>query len=149
MQRKGCSTVLTGAFLLTHLCSCSPPPCLHLRAIELANSIEETEPLQPLPRIDHTPQFQLELSQYYYGLSLHQLGEFRRAAHVLCACQSPEAFFLRCYSLYLVRPPLPPSIALGLPPPPPSSSFTTKHAHMHISVHTREISILLVWFTLN
>jgi anaphase-promoting complex subunit 8 len=73
------------------------------RAIELASSIEDEGgesiggPLQP----SHSPQFQEELCSYYYALSLHRLGEFRRAAHTLTNCHSQEACFLRCYSLYL------------------------------------------------
>ena len=77
--------------------SLRPPP----RAIELANSLDDEGGVEVVPPT-HSPQLRGELTQYYHGLSLHRLGEFRRAAHVLADCLSPEAFFLRCYALYLV-----------------------------------------------
>lgn len=73
-------------------------PC---RAIELASSIED-DGAPDLLSPSRSPQFQAELCQYYYALSLHRLGEYQRAAHTLEHCNSPEAFFLHCYSLYLV-----------------------------------------------
>ena len=78
----------------------SHPLC---RAIELASGIEDDAEVAGAPEApSRSPQLQAELCQYYYAQSLHRLGEYRRAAHALASCQSPEAFFLRCYSLYLV-----------------------------------------------
>ena len=87
--------------------SLAPNPTLDpLRAIELANSVGEDGGLVGETRLSHSQQLlRGELCQYYHGLSLHRLGEFRRAAHALTSCNSPEAFFLRCYSLYLVSGP--------------------------------------------
>jgi anaphase-promoting complex subunit 8 len=72
-------------------------------AIELANSIEvEDQGVGgTVQATEHSAQFQAELCRHHYALSLHQLGEFRRAAHALAGCCSPEASFLRCYALYL------------------------------------------------
>ncbi|CAI8009131.1 Cell division cycle protein 23 homolog, partial [Geodia barretti] len=71
-------------------------------AIELASGIEDDAEVAGAPEApSRSPQLQAELCQYYYAQSLHRLGEYRRAAHALASCQSPEAFFLRCYSLYL------------------------------------------------
>jgi len=75
--------------------------CVH-RAIELANSIETDQPLS-IPPSSPSPVFLQEYVQYHLGKSLYDLREFRHAAHALRACKSDEAFFLRCYCLYLVR----------------------------------------------
>lgn len=71
------------------------------RAVELANSIKTAHPV-PLPPLPHSPLFTSECSQYHLAKSLYDLREFRRAAHTLREGKSDEAFFLRCYCLYLV-----------------------------------------------
>lgn len=74
-------------------------PCF--RAIELANGIATVE--QPVvPEIHRSSLFHAESIRYYMGKSLFDLREFRRAAHALSDCKCDEAFFLRCYSLFLV-----------------------------------------------
>ena len=71
------------------------------RAVELANSLETSDPVS-LPQVEHSSEFLHEFSTYWMGKSLFDLREYRRAAHALRQCTSSEAFFLRCYSLYLV-----------------------------------------------
>ena len=71
------------------------------RAVELANSLETSDPVS-LPQLEHSSEFLREFSTFWMGKSLFDLREYRRAAHALRQCTSSEAFFLRCYSLYLV-----------------------------------------------
>ena len=71
------------------------------RAVELANSLETSDPVA-VPQLEHSSEFLREFSTYWMGKSLFDLREYRRAAHALRQCTSSEAFFLRCYSLYLV-----------------------------------------------
>ena len=71
------------------------------RAIELANSLQVSEAMA-LPQVEHSSEFVSEFSVYWMGKSLFDLREYRRAAHALRLCKSDEAFFLKCYSLYLV-----------------------------------------------
>ena len=72
------------------------------RAVELANSLETSDPVS-IPQLEHSSEFLHEFSAYWMGKSLFDLREYRRAAHSLGQCKSSEAFFLRCYSLYLVN----------------------------------------------
>lgn len=55
-----------------------------------------------MPQLEHSPDFIKEFSVYWMAKSLFDLREYRRAAHALRLCKSDEAFFLKCYSLYLV-----------------------------------------------
>ena len=71
------------------------------RAIELANSLQVSEAVAT-PQVEHSSDFVSEFSVYWMGKSLFDLREYRRAAHALRLCKSDEAFFLKCYSLYLV-----------------------------------------------
>lgn len=88
--------------LLSCFRECSEKGLIHAAnwAIELANSVVTTE--QPVvPEVCRSSQFYAESIRYYLGKSLFDLREFKRAAHTLNDCKSDEAFFLRCYSLYL------------------------------------------------
>ena len=69
--------------------------------IELSNSIGAQ--CDSLVAPTHSAGFAQESGRYYVAKSLYDLREFRRAAHALQNCQSDEAFFLRNYSLYMVR----------------------------------------------
>ena len=71
------------------------------RAIELANSLQVSEAVA-IPQVEHSSDFVSEFSVYWMGKSLFDLREYRRVAHALRLCKSDEAFFLKCYSLYLV-----------------------------------------------
>ena len=72
------------------------------RAIELANSLETGDETVSVPQLEHSSPFLGEFSVYWMAKSLFDLREYRRAAHALRECKSSEAFFLKCYSLYLV-----------------------------------------------
>lgn len=75
---------------------------LHYRAVELANSIE-TDQLCSIPRIPRSDEFVAEFATFSIAKSLFDLKEYRRASHSLKDCHSHEAFFLKCYCLYLVH----------------------------------------------
>ena len=108
--QRGASRILpTGTKIIIHLWnipwillnffSCD---LLINRAVELANSLETSDPVS-IPQLEHSSEFLHEFSTYWMGKSLFDLREYRRAAHSLGQCKSSEAFFLRCYSLYLVN----------------------------------------------
>lgn len=88
--------------------------CAMVRSIELANSLETSESVAP-PQLEHSSEFLLEFSVYWMAKSLFDLREYRRAAHTLRQCKSDEAFFLRCYSLYLVSEAYWPALDNGCP----------------------------------